>query len=184
MMENTFDEESVLSRLKQDDPRAFEAIYKCYWERLFNRAYRHLHDENETKELIQDLFTELWNKRHTLHVHSSLDRYLQSALKYKILNRVKAAMVREKFAASVRRENFVARCPVEEEINHSELNAALQAAIRLLPAQPRKVYELRQQQGLSYAEIANSLRISVSTVEKHMLSAVRSIRLRLRRFRS
>jgi len=181
-MEIKFDEEVALSRLKQGDTQVFEAIYQHYWERLFNHAYSHLHDENDVKELIQDLFTELWQKRHSLDIHTSLNAYLQAALRFKILNLIKARFVREKHATSVKRNKFVSHTHIEEEIHYWELQAALNDALRLLPKQPRHVYELRQNQGLTYAEIADSLHISISTVEKHMIKAVKYIRKQLKGF--
>lgn len=181
-MESKFNEKAVLEQLKQGDSQAFELIYRHYWDRLFNQAYSHLRDENETKELIQDLFVEIWQKRHTIDVHTSLDAYLQTALRFKILNYVKASLVKEKYAASIKHNQFNKHCHVEEDVQYAELHAALRSALQLLPAQPRRVYELRQNQGLSYAEIANSLQISISTVEKHMIKAMRYIRKRLERF--
>jgi|SRR5690606_19891831 len=183
-MERKLNEKAVLERLKENDSSAFEWIYNRYWEALFNHAYNYLRDENETKELIQDLFVELWQKRHALDIHTSLSGYLQSALRFKILNHVKASIVREKYAASIQRNKFVSHSHVEDEINYSELHTALHAALELLPAQPRRVYELRQNGGLSYTEIAESLRISVSTVEKHMIKALKHLRKSLQRFRN
>lgn len=181
-MEIKFDEETILDQLKQDDGQAFETLYRHYWERLFNQAYRRLRNEDDTKELIQDLFTELWQKRHTLTIHTSLGAYLQSALKFKVLNHVKSTIVREKYATSIKKDQFTARSQVEEEVNYAELHTALNEALQRLPAQPRHVYELRHNLGMSYAEIASSLHISISTVEKHMVKALKSIRKRLRRF--
>ncbi len=181
-MEIKFDEESVLNQLKQGDSQAFEKIYRHYWERLFNQAYQRLRDEDDTKELIQDLFTELWQKRHSLHIHTSLDAYLQSALRFKIFNHIKATIVRERYSSSVKQHKFIVPSQVEEEINYTELNAALHEALQLLPAQPRHVYELRHHHGMSYSEIADSLHISVSTVEKHMIKALKYIRKRLKRY--
>ncbi len=181
-MKSKFDEESVLNQFRQGDDRAFEAIYEYYWERLFNQAYSRLRNENDTKELIQDLFTELWQKRDTIQIHTSLDGYLQSALKFKIFNHMKAMLVREKYASSIKQLKFTMPSQVEEEINYIELNTALQAALQRLPAQPRHVYELRYGRGMSYAEIANLMHISISTVEKHMAKALKSIRKQLKRF--
>ncbi|MGK6353008.1 RNA polymerase sigma factor [Parapedobacter sp. DT-150] len=181
-MDIKFDEEAILNRLKQDDSQAFEAIYRRYWERLFNQAYNHLRDENDTKELIQDLFAEFWQRRHTLDIHTSLSGYLQSALKFKVFNYMKATVVREKYATTVKQHKFVSHSPVEEAINYAELQVALHTALQMLPTQPRRVYELRQGDGLSYAEIANALHISISTVEKHMMKALKHIRRRLKQF--
>lgn len=181
-MEIKFDEEVILNRLKQDDGRALELIYRHYWEQLFNHAYNRLQDEDETKELIQDLFVDLWQKRKEVAIRTSLTAYLHAALRFKILNHIKAAIVRERYRSSIDHNKFNPRSDVEDTFNYAELHSALHTALQLLPPQPRRVYELRHNEGLSYAEIADSLRISVSTVEKHMIKALRYIRKHLRQY--
>ncbi len=183
-MESKLDEKVALERLKKNDGQAFENIYRQYWEPLFNKAYSYLRDENDTKELIQELFVELWQNRHTLEIHTSLSGYLQSATRFKVLNYFKSATVRERYIASVKPDSPSSGSDVEDAVNYSELHAALHAALQLLPAQPRRVYELRQNQGLSNAEIADSMHISVSTVEKHMIKAVKHIRKQLKQFKN
>lgn len=181
-MESKSNEETLLSRLKNDDQNAFAEIYKHYWESLFNHAYRRLNDEELVKELIQDLFVELWQKRHTLDIHTSLGAYLQTAIKYKVFNQLKSNIIQEKYHLFVKQTNIKHDNNIEENIRYQELNTAFVAALVELPKQPRNVYQLRYHQGLSNSEIADSLQLSVSTVEKHMSKAIKYLKSRLKTF--
>ena len=51
----------------------------------------------------------------------------------------------------------------------------LMEAVELLPPQCRRVFTLHKLEGLSYAEVASTLGISKSAVEKHMISALKKL---------
>lgn len=182
-MGNNIDELSLLHQLKNGDEDAFVTIYRMYWKTLFNQAYHRLKDEQDVKELMQDLYSELWQNRATLNIHTSLLGYLQSALRFKILNLYKREELKERFVTSVRIKNCVSGDAVDEAVNYAELSRAYDEAVTLLPVQRRKVYDLKFHHGMSYAEIAQSLEISVRTVEKHISMAIKAIRNRLQNFR-
>nr|WKN39215.1 sigma-70 family RNA polymerase sigma factor [Tunicatimonas sp. TK19036] len=173
-------EKRLIRQLKNGNERAFECIYDQYWQALFNQAYKRLPQPEIVKELIQDLFTELWQKREALDVRSSLSGYLHVALRYKIFNYIKAEIVREKYLDSLLPSSGSRL--VEEHIFFHELAAAYEKEIHHLPPQAQRVYVLRHQQSLSYAQIAETLHISVSTVEKHMIKALKIIRENLKEY--
>lgn len=175
-------EEKLIQLLKEGRRNAFMQIYDTYWQSLFNHAYKRLQNREVVQELIQDLFTELWQKRKNLLIHTSLSAYLHQSLKYKVLNYIKAEMVREKYAETVRQQPLVYGNAVEENVLFTELNKALKKEISLLSPQSRRVYQLKHENGLSYAEISKHLNISVSTVEKHMIKALKKLRENLKEF--
>lgn len=175
-----FDETYLVNQLRSGDEKAFSCIYETYWKALFNHAYKRLYDQEMVRELIQDLFTELWEKRENIHIHTSLKAYLYTALKFKVLNHIKAQIVREKYVARIKLSASQSTNQVEEQTNFNELNSALQSVLDKLPPQPRKVFALKRNAGLSYQEIAERLQISSSTVEKHMIKALKIIRENLR----
>ncbi|MEQ9440632.1 MAG: sigma-70 family RNA polymerase sigma factor [Cyclobacteriaceae bacterium] len=173
-------EKSLLRQLKNGSETAFVSIYDQHWQSLFNQAYKRLPQPEIIKELIQDLFTELWQKRDTLSVHSSLSGYLHNALRYKVFNYIKAEMVREKYKLSLVPDT--SSCVVEEQMFYQELEEAFEKEVNHLPPQAQRVYVLRHQEELSYTQIANIMHLSVSTVEKHMIKALKIIRKNLREY--
>ncbi|QNL49358.1 sigma-70 family RNA polymerase sigma factor [Olivibacter sp. SDN3] len=173
--------DDVVSRLKNDDREAFKYLYDEYWFLLFNQAYKRLPNEEIVKGLIQDLFADIWQNRSKLVIQTSIVAYLKQALKYKIFNYIKAQIVREKYIAKIAGNNHLPNSnQTEQQINYLELQKAISHCIASLPLQPQRVYLLKHEQDMSYLEIADHLQISVSTVEKHMIKALKIIRQQIK----
>jgi RNA polymerase sigma-70 factor (ECF subfamily) len=66
-----------------------------------------------------------------------------------------------------------------ESLLAKELEAHIIHSIKKLPSECRKIFELSRSEGLKYREIADTLNISVKTVEAQMSKALRSLRLEL-----
>jgi len=84
----TYQDDELLLLLKEDNDAAFTEIYRRYWDRLFVVAMHRLGDMEEVRELVQDIFCNLWKKRSSLHLDHSLHTYLSVAVKYEVLNRL------------------------------------------------------------------------------------------------
>lgn len=177
-----FIEEKLVQLLREGSKDAFVQIYDTYWQALFNHAYKRLPQKEIVQELIQDLFTELWQKRKNVFIHTSLPAYLHQSLKYKILNHIKAEMVRGKYVDFMQNQSPQYSDEVEKSLFFSELKRALKREVALLSPQSKRVYQLKHEQGLSYDEISQHLKISVSTVEKHMIKALKTIRENLKEY--
>jgi DNA-directed RNA polymerase specialized sigma24 family protein len=83
----------LLAALRTDDAGSFTEIYQRYCYQLFTVAYRKLNNREAAEELVQDLFENLWNRRAS-HEIAQLKQYLFSALRYRIINYIKAQQVR------------------------------------------------------------------------------------------
>lgn len=175
-------EEELVHLLRRGDESAFVYIYEQYWQSLFNHAYKRLPKEAVVQELVQDLFTDVWQYRNKLQIHSSLRGYLHQSMKFKVLNRIKSDIVREKYVQAKLVESHIASNVVEDVLQYKELENALKKEIEHLPPQPKTVYQMKHNNGLSYQEIAQNLKISVSTVEKHMIKALKIIRKNLKEY--
>ena len=78
--EELSDEELSLL-LSKGDEYAFEEIFNRYWFRLYAAAYKRVHHRELAEEIIQDLFTVLWSKRNSVHIHTSLKAYLFTSVR-------------------------------------------------------------------------------------------------------
>lgn len=175
-------DQDILTLLKNDDEKAFSYLYEKMWQHLFDNAYRRLPDEDVVKGLIQDLFVELWQKRTSVEIHTSFASYLNTALKYKIFNYIKSHQIRENYKKRQLLSQLEVHNPIEEKLSEHELQAAFDKCLGKIPHKCKTVFLLRLNQGLSYAEIAQTLNISQSTVEKHMIKSFKIIRRHLQSY--
>lgn len=172
----------ILALLKDGNEKAFSYLYEKMWQRLFDNAYRRLPDEDVVKGLIQDLFVELWQKRANIEIHTSFASYLNTALKYKIFNYIKSHQIREKYKQKQLLFQPALHNPIEDKLSEHELQVAFNKCLVKIPQKCKTVFLLRLNQGLSYAEIAQTLNISKSTVEKHMIKSFKILRRHLQSY--
>src|SRR5690606_39180832 len=74
-------EEHLLTLLGRDDELAFTEIYNRYWKKLYAMAYERLKSKELAEDVVHEVFTSLWQRRHEA-VIKSLNAYLAAATRY------------------------------------------------------------------------------------------------------
>lgn len=64
----TYDDNDLVTLLKEGDKAAFTALYQRYWDRLFYIGGRLLGDVAIAEEIVQDIFLDLWQRRDRLEI--------------------------------------------------------------------------------------------------------------------
>jgi RNA polymerase sigma-70 factor (ECF subfamily) len=137
-----------------------------------------LGDRGRAEEVVQDVLLELWRRRSSLVIESTLRAYLHRATRNRALNVVRHEKVTLRMAPIAADDPAVAPVGIGGVVE-GEIDQALHEAIAHLPARCREVFELSRVQGLRYAEIAETLGISIKTVEAQMGKALRILRERM-----
>lgn len=165
-------DEALVVLLNNDDERAFLAIYDRYKDELATHLIRLLHSSELAEEVLQEVFIMLWEKRHEMDASKSVPAYLYRSAINKTKN------VFRKIANDNRlREEFLTYCRtansniVEEWMENKEIQQLLQTLLDRLPPQQKKVYMLCKLDGLSYKEVSEKLKISITTVNSHIRNA-------------
>ena len=91
----------LIELLKSDDAVAYTIIYNKYFDVLYLHAYQKLRDREEVQDLLHELFAQLWNKRKSLVINSSLSGYLYTSIKNKILDVIAHQEVESKYIKSL-----------------------------------------------------------------------------------
>ncbi len=163
--------------LKQGDKVAFNIIYKRYKKDLRAAAFNRLHSADDAKDVVQEVFLNLFARCDKLQITQSLEAYLYTAIKYKSLNHIRSDHIRKKHIKRLQAPSSYSTETSPSTILHlKELNQQMKYLIASLPKKCRQVYLLSRKEDCSYKDIANELSISVSTVEKHIMKALRIIR--------
>jgi RNA polymerase sigma-70 factor (ECF subfamily) len=167
-----YEERELLYSIAKGDEAAFGRLFHAYHQRLGAFIYRLTESFPATQEIVQDVFMRIWLKRETLPEVGSFEAYLFVAARNHALNYLRK-VARERALEAARKE---ATAVAPADADPDERFELLEQAIAHLPPQQQNVYILHRRQGLSHAEIAERMHLSVETVKKHMSLALRSIR--------
>lgn len=174
-------DDALTQALAGNNEAAFAEIYERYYAPLHAQAGRKLGCSHEAEEVVQDLFVALWHKRHRAGEIQQLKAYLFTALKYRVIDCIRAKAVRQAHAAAPAARP-AADCGTEETVAVADLTAALAASLRRLPGHAREVFQLSRLEHRTVPEIAAYLQVSPKTVEYHLARALRLLRGGLREF--
>ncbi len=170
-----------IASLPPDDSRAaFAALMRAHYARLCNFTYGQVHSRDVAEDIVQDVFARLWNHREELDVRDPLP-YLYQAVRNRVVSHRRRQGVEEGWRQYV---TVAAEEPREEDgaaaaLEAADLATAFARALDELPERCRLVFTMSRDQGLTYAEIARVLGISVKTVETQVGRALKALRLRL-----
>ena len=169
----------LIELFEQDNIAAFEEIYNRYWLKLYAAAYKRLKEREPAKEIVQDFFTGFWINRTQVKIHTSLQGYLFTSIRYLVLNYKRAEAVRNTYSELFLLMNDSFDNSTEENFSYKELKERVDMEVNQLPVKCRFVFELSRNQYKTNKEIAQLLNISEKTVENHLTKALRYLRVNL-----
>ena len=172
------DHELVLL-LQQDDCNAFAQIYERYKGALYIHAFHRIHDREEARDLVQQLFTTLWDNRKTLDVKSHLSGYLFTAVRNRVFKFVAHQHVELSYISSVTQFVNSGECITDYLVREKELLSIIDKEIAELPVKMREIFELSRKTGLSHKEIAAQLDLSEKTVRNQVNNALKILKIKL-----
>ena len=170
------DDSELLQKICQGNEGAFTIVFDRYYSLLCYYADKFVHDLDESRSLVQQVFVDLWIKRNKLLIKHSLKAYLFKSVHNSSLDFLKHRLVESKY---VNQENHEFEIDDRDLIEEAELNARLNAAIEGLPEKCRQIFTLCRFDELKYGEIAQRLGISIKTVEMQMGIAIKKLKLKL-----
>ncbi len=179
LADHILSDQNLTALLKEGDEKAFSEIFKRYQALLFDFAYKRIHDKDESKDIVQEIFVRLWNNRAEIEIRTSLRSYLYRSALNGILNLLKHKAVREEYIISLQKMIDMDTHQADYCIREADMEKLIETEIAALPPKMREVFEMRKREYLSNKEIAGKLGISEHTVETHMKRALRVLRVRL-----
>jgi RNA polymerase sigma factor (sigma-70 family) len=162
--------------MQSGSQEAFTTLYRYYSPRLYVNILRLVRDPLSTEEIVQELFTRIWQKRESQGMGENFEGYMYRIAQnlvhdfFRRLRRDRKLM--ERFNMLVQ-ENYE---PVEQALQLQQTSAILRQAIAQLSPQQKKVYELVKIDGHTYKKAAEVMSISPYTVKEYLVAANKIIR--------
>lgn len=175
------DDKQLAMRIKQGDHEAFRSFFETHHQALFRFLMSKGISESVAKDLIQQAFVIIWEKRDGIEENKSLRAYLFRIAYTRMLNHIRDhSKYDENDPVPFAESNHTP----EDYAQHRELTEAIRAAIESMPEKRRMVFEFCFIQEFTYKEAAEALDVSAKTIENHMGLALKEIRSALQKFRT
>ncbi|HEY4789493.1 MAG TPA: RNA polymerase sigma-70 factor [Bacteroidales bacterium] len=166
---------------KSVDKSLFEALYQYFQPRLKYFANQYLHDSDDAQSIVQDVFTELWDKRNSLSEDTNIQAWLFTVTKNKALKMISKIKSRQNYDNYIRIRQLDIDYKALDDFETSnflfdELQSKVQSALEKLPASCRMIFEMSRFQDKKNKEIAEELGLSIKTVEAQISKALKLMR--------
>jgi len=181
MIDNSEKNEGLLLDLKNGSVDAFQEIFETYWHNLYLIARSKVQSHDDAEEIVQDVFSGLWEKRATLSINH-LSSYLQTSVRNRVIDLIRSRLTQKKYWDYYRKFLPQSQPQTEMTVAYRDLTGSLEAAIDGLPAQSGKVFRLSRLEGRSNKEIAQLLHVSEKAIEYHLTKSTRALKLALKDF--
>lgn len=174
-------DQSLLSLWKEGDYKAFDTLFKRYYNGLVRYASKSIPDRMLVEELVMDVMMRVWKKSGQIATPPGFKAYILRALKNAILNHFRSGIPP---IVSIEEHNedlkLQTNISADSKILQEEIKEKYLAAVSTLSDKKKEVFILSREENLSYKEIAQVLNISVNTVENYMSASLSHVREKLK----
>lgn len=182
-------EKNILENLKAGDAKAFESVFKFWYEPLVNFADEYISDLESARNIVQTIFMKLWEKHEMVDPSSNLKSYLYMATRNSCLSHIRHLKVESDYFRRTYKngENLQLNYEALEEldidqIDFSKLETIIQETIDSLPERCREVFLMSRIQDMKNKQIAERLDITVKAVEANITRALTKLRENTRQY--
>lgn len=175
-------DKDLVVRLINNDQEAFCELYARYKQQLLYFAMKFVKSTEFAEDIYQDTFTVIWQSRRFLDPEKTFSSYLYTIVKNRILNALREIENDRKLKSYILSNAIDYSDVTNQHIQLNELETILDRALKKLTPRQRQVFEMSRNGQMTHKEIANTLGISVFTVQEHLSVALKSIKHSLARY--
>lgn len=164
--------DDIIKEAASGDMQAFEKIYRSFSGLVYSLALRVLKQPQEAEELTQDVFVKIFHQLKSFQFQSSLKTWIYRIAVNTALNQAKK-ISRERKNANVYQKDIESETRIQKpEIKDTESQEKMvNLLLSHLNEDQRTCVILRNIEGLSYQEIADTLKIKINTVRTRLKRA-------------
>lgn len=172
-----FSDQELVRLLSIGSEEAFCELYLRYKNKLVYYCVRFLKDEELAKDVVQDILSNVWENHQFIHPNSVFSSFLFTITRNRIINELRASSMHEQVILKMTEsENCNKVAPADNDLLESEYFGLLQQSIEQLSPMKKKVFLMSRNEHKSHKEIAQSLNISVNTVQEYVSDSISQIK--------
>ena len=145
----------------------FEEVYLAYFSKMKYFAKEYVLSEGDAENIVQDVFTELWEKKEILTMHKTV---VQET----------ASLIQEEYAITLQMNLNSLEAFDEDLFSEEDVEKIISRAFDSLSDKCREIFIMSKLEGKKQKQIAEELNISINTIETQMGIAYKKLRVELK----
>ncbi|MDR1814539.1 MAG: RNA polymerase sigma-70 factor [Tannerella sp.] len=179
MKRNNISEQELIQELKNGSQQAFNRIYYMYARRLYAFCLQYTKLREDAEEIVQDVFVQLWKSRETIRQDETLRPLLFKIAHNSLINAYKSTLNSPIYEDYVNYTDTLADDDNYHRLEYKEFVEQVKKVMSRLPETQRKVIELSRFEGLTNAEVAERLSLSMQTVKNQLSLGLKALKAML-----
>jgi RNA polymerase sigma-70 factor (ECF subfamily) len=177
------EEKILVFYLKQGSSKAFEQLFLTYHKKLYHFCKKILNSKEESENLVQSVFMEIWENRIGIDEEKSFNGYLFKIAKGKVYNTLRKNINERVYLEYIAGNNSFHEIADGNGYESKQLADTIENLINSMPERRKEIFRLSRDKGLTYKEIAQQLQISENTVDTQIRNALDFLREELEKMR-
>lgn len=178
-MNNSLTNKELFARVqKHGDRNAYSKLYDGLWENMYTLAFALTGNKNTSKDLVQDIFASLWERRKTIDCDDPR-AYLLQAIRYGAYKEHRSSKYREELWSELASLKNEQSNTTDELIDFKATERSMLDAVKQLPEKCQTIFRMSRFDEKKNSEIAQELGLSQRTVETHISNALKFLRSKL-----
>lgn len=171
------EQQMLVLQLKKGSYKAFDVLYKNYFDLLYGYVFRLVRSHTTTQEVVQNTFVKIWQSRENLDAGQSFKAYLFKIAKNDIIDGMRKSVsnpIYEDYLSYSEHEKLAIHA--EQEFDIEMFNLLLNKAKSRLSPRQAEVFELIKEDGLTPTEAAQKLSLSEQVVYNYLSQSLSILR--------
>lgn len=173
---------------KREIPYDFEEIYVSYFSRMKYFALEYVLSEEDAENIVQDVFTELWERKEILTYNINLVAFLFTSIKnrcidhlrHRVIAREAVNQIQEEYQVTLKVKLASLELFDQSLLSEQDIEKIVSEVINSLPEKCREIFIKSKIEGKKQKDIASEMNISIKTVENQMNIAYKKLKSELK----
>lgn len=182
LLQNELSDQQLLNAFRTGNLKAYDLLFDRFSKRLYNYGVKYLGNEELAEEKMMDVMVWIWENRQAIPEDVNFESYIFRAMKNAAAMEIRKRILQTLPLNEAGLIENMDSLKADSQLICYEISASYVKGLNALSPQRRKAYMLSREEGLSHADIAKELNISLNTVKNHVKAALAHFRSHMEEF--